>query len=80
MLPMKKYYLDSIFDDFMDEMEPPRGPHHPPFDMIKCDIYEKDGAYHIKNPQKSGRPSLPSFNRGRSAPCNNRCNPYVLRP
>lgn len=46
MLPMKKYYLDSIFDDFMDEMEP-RGPHKP-FDMIKCDIYEKDGAYHIE--------------------------------
>ena len=44
MLPMRKYYLDSIFDDFMDDMEPVRGP----LDIMKCDIYEKDGAYHIE--------------------------------
>ena len=40
MLPMRKYYLDSIFDDFM---EPSIS-----FDPMKCDIYEKDGAYHIE--------------------------------
>ena len=44
MLPMRKYYLDSIFDDFMDDMEPVRNQ----FDVMKCDIYEKDGAYHIE--------------------------------
>ena len=44
MLPMRKYYLDSIFDDFMDDMEPVKNP----FDVMKCDIYEKDGAYHIE--------------------------------
>ena len=44
MLPMRKYYLDSIFDDFMDDMEPMRTP----LDVMKCDIYEKDGAYHIE--------------------------------
>ena len=40
MLPMRKYYLDSIFDDFMD------GKNN--LDVMKCDIYEKDGAYHIE--------------------------------
>ena len=44
MLPMRKYYLDSIFDDFMDDMDTTRNP----FDVMKCDIYEKDGAYHIE--------------------------------
>ena len=44
MLPMRKYYLDSIFDDFMDDMDTTRTP----FDVMKCDIYEKDGAYHIE--------------------------------
>ena len=44
MLPVRKYYLDSIFDDFMDDMEPMRTP----LDVMKCDIYEKDGAYHIE--------------------------------
>lgn len=44
MLPMRKYYLDSIFDDFMDDMDTVRGP----LDIMKCDIYEKDGAYHIE--------------------------------
>ena len=43
MLPMRKYYLDSIFDDFMDDMEP-----RYPMETMKCDIYEKDGAYHIE--------------------------------
>ena len=42
MLPMRKYYLDSIFDDFMDD-KPVF-----PMDTMKCDIYEKDGAYHIE--------------------------------
>lgn len=40
MLPMRKYYLDSIFDDFMDRNDQ--------MDIMKCDIYEKDGAYHIE--------------------------------
>ena len=40
MLPMRKYYLDSIFDDFMGERNN--------LDVMKCDIYEKDGAYHIE--------------------------------
>lgn len=38
MLP-RKFYLDSIFDNFLDEESA--------FDM-KCDVYEKDGAYHIE--------------------------------
>ena len=42
MLPMRKYYLDSIFDDFMDDK-----PNYS-MDIMKCDIYEKDGAYHIE--------------------------------
>ena len=41
MLPSRKYYLDSIFDNFMDE-----GTDN--FDVMKCDVYEKDGAYHIE--------------------------------
>ena len=37
-----KLYLDDVFDDFMfptvkDE-----------FGKMKCDIYEKDGAYHLE--------------------------------
>lgn len=40
MLPMRKYYLDSIFNDFIDEKNS--------LDIMKCDIYEKDGAYHIE--------------------------------
>lgn len=40
MLP-RKYYLDSIFDNFMDE-----GTND--FSVLKCDVYEKDGAYHIE--------------------------------
>lgn len=40
MLPSRKYYLDSIFDNFMDGTEN--------FDVMKCDVYEKDGAYHIE--------------------------------
>ena len=40
-LPSRKYYLDSIFDNFMDE-----GSDN--FDVMKCDVYEKDGAYHIE--------------------------------
>lgn len=41
MLPSRKYYLDSIFDNFMDEGSDS-------FDVMKCDVYEKDGAYHIE--------------------------------
>ena len=37
MLP-RKYYLDSIFDNFMEDNT---------VDTMKCDIYEKDNAYHI---------------------------------
>ena len=40
MLPNRKYYLDSIFDNFMDGTDN--------FDVMKCDIYEKDGVYHIE--------------------------------
>ena len=40
MLPSRKYYLDSIFDNFMDNSES--------MDIMKCDVYEKDGAYHIE--------------------------------
>lgn len=38
MLP-KKFYLDNIFDNFMDSSS---------FETMKCDIYEKDGIYHIE--------------------------------
>lgn len=40
MLPSRKYYLDSIFDNFIDGADN--------FDAMKCDIYEKDGAYYIE--------------------------------
>lgn len=40
MLPSRKYYLDSIFDNFMDGTEN--------FDVMKCDIYEKEGSYYIE--------------------------------
>lgn len=36
--------FDDIFDDFMAPM-PPKPPRH---DHMKCDIYEKDGNYHIE--------------------------------
>lgn len=39
MLPSRRYYLDSIFDNFMDSVD---------LDIIKCDIYEKDGSYYIE--------------------------------
>ena len=38
MLP-RKFYLDNIFDNFMDGSS---------FDTMKCDIYEKEGIYHIE--------------------------------
>lgn len=38
MLP-RKFYLDSIFDGIMDESA---------LESMKCDIYEKDGSYHIE--------------------------------
>lgn len=34
----RKFYLNDIFDDFMSEKE----------NNMKCDIYEKDGDYHIE--------------------------------
>lgn len=37
MLP-RRFYLDSIFDNFMDEKVT---------DQMKCDIFEKDESYHI---------------------------------
>ena len=37
MLP-RKFYLDDIFDNMLEGTK---------YDM-KCDIYEKDGAYHIE--------------------------------
>lgn len=40
MLPSRKYYLDSIFDNFMDSPES--------IDIMKCDVYEKEGAYYIE--------------------------------
>jgi len=40
MLPSRKYYLDSIFDNFMDDSYS--------FDVMKCDIYEKDDNYYIE--------------------------------
>lgn len=38
MLP-RKFYLDNIFDNLMEGTR---------MDMMKCDIYEKDGIYHIE--------------------------------
>ncbi len=35
----KKYYLDDIFDNFLSVPEESN---------MKCDIYEKDGVYHIE--------------------------------
>lgn len=40
MLPSRRFYLDSIFDNFMDSDSS--------FDIMKCDVYEQDGAYHIE--------------------------------
>lgn len=34
----RKFYLDNIFDNFMDTK----------LDTMKCDIYEKDGVYHVE--------------------------------
>lgn len=44
----RKYYLDSIFDDFfMEEGHT---------SQMKCDIYEKDGDYHVEL-------DIPGFNK-----------------
>lgn len=40
MLPDRKYYLDSIFDSFLEDTN------H--LDLIKCDVYESDNNYHIE--------------------------------
>ena len=34
-----KFHFDNVFDNFMDKGR---------MDMMKCDIYEKKGAYHIE--------------------------------
>lgn len=36
----RKFYLDDFFDDFVPTKEAGR---------MKCDIYEKDGDYHIED-------------------------------
>ena len=38
MLP-RKYFFDNFLEDFFDEVKPVD---------IRCDIYEKDGMYHIE--------------------------------
>lgn len=38
MLP-RRFYLDSIFDDFAEDESKMN---------MKCDVYEKDGKYHIE--------------------------------
>lgn len=38
MLP-SRFYLDNIFDDFMENSK---------MSPMKCDIYEKEGTYHIE--------------------------------
>ncbi len=37
-----KFYLDDLFDDFAPMTKMPK------LDIAKCDIYEKDGQYHIE--------------------------------
>lgn len=41
MIP-SKFYLDDIFDDFMPTMRKKED------SAMKCDIYEKEGDYHIE--------------------------------
>lgn len=48
MLPSRRYYLDSIFDDFMGSVDS--------FDDMKCDIYEKGDVYYIEA-------SLPGYSK-----------------
>ncbi len=43
----RKYYLDDIFDNFLSVPEESN---------MKCDIYEKDGIYHIEM-------DIPGFNK-----------------
>ena len=38
----KGFYLDDIFDDMEKEMRLPRE------NYMKCDVYEKDGKYHVE--------------------------------
>ena len=40
MLPSRKYYLDSIFDNFLEDNNQ--------LDFIKCDVYEIANTYHIE--------------------------------
>ena len=43
----RKFYLDDIFDDFISSRKE---------QSMKCDIYEKDGDYHIEM-------DIPGFNK-----------------
>ncbi len=40
LLP-SKFYFDNFLDDLFDEERSPK------FDLMKCDIYEKDNKYHM---------------------------------
>ena len=51
MMP-NKFYLDDVFDDFMF---PPMK--ESDFGKMKCDIYEKDGVYHLEM-------DVPGFEKG----------------
>ncbi|MEG2351627.1 MAG: Hsp20/alpha crystallin family protein [Bacilli bacterium] len=52
----RKYYLDDIFDNFLST---------PTESNMKCDIYEKDGNYHIEM-------DVPGFDKNEiSIECNN---------
>ena len=42
MMP-NKFYLDDVFDDFMFPTKAESS-----FGKMKCDIYEKDGVYHLE--------------------------------
>ena len=42
MMP-NRFYLDDVFDDFMFPMKKDND-----FGKMKCDIYEKNGVYHLE--------------------------------
>lgn len=52
----KKFYLDSFFNDMMNDRD---------FDLMRCDIYEKEGIYHIEA-------DIPGFTKSEiKVECNN---------
>lgn len=52
----KKFYLDSFFNDMMSDRD---------FDLMRCDIYEKEGIYHIEA-------DIPGFTKSEiKVECNN---------